>query len=74
MLTRPLLPLLLALVLPGCSSAGAALPIALKALAGVAALAEELNRPTCEERPAGPVPSHDGGVSADAAGEVSDGR
>lgn len=71
---RPILPLLLALTLTGCASGASALPIALKALAGVAALAEELNRPTCEERPAGPVPSHDGGVSADAAGEVSDGR
>lgn len=71
---RPILPLLLALTLTGCASGASALPIALKALAGVAALAEELQRPTCEERPAGPSPARDGGVSADAAGEVSDGR
>lgn len=66
---RAALCLFLALTLAGCASAGAALPIALKALAGVAALAEELNRPSCEERPA----ARDGGVSDAGDAGVPDG-
>lgn len=70
---RAALCLFLALTLAGCASAGAALPIALKALAGVAALAEELNRPSCEERPAAPLAARDGGVSDAGDAGVPDG-
>ncbi len=57
----------LTLTLTGCGTGASALPIALKALAGVAALAEEMSRPRCEDAPHAPSSSPDGGAAADAA-------